>query len=195
MTGSRDSVQERPDRAGSDRMPQKIAALVYREVRGSSSPRRVPWLGLIVSAYTERSALLVAGLTAMGLVAIAYALVLPMREPGRLVAVLAAALVTLWFLALPLLNARHYATIVRHGVVSSGVVRSVTYLGPREVLGKTVEAMRNGVAFGELEVEGSMAALHFETDEPWARELRPGARLMAVTDLGRQRVLLLVRQD
>jgi hypothetical protein len=176
-------------------MGRKIAAAAYREVRRTAPPRPVHWSGLIVSAYSDRSILLVAGLTAMGMVAVVYALVVPMPPPVRVVALIVAVLLTIWFLGLPVLNARHYASVVRRGVVGSAVVRSVTYLRPREVVGKSVEAMRNGVAYGELELEGTSTPLHFESDESWARDLRPGSRLTAVTDPDRREILMLVRDD
>ena len=132
------------------------------------------------------------GLSVMGGVAVLYALVIPMSEVVRAIALVATILVTLWFLALPLLSAIHYASILRGAVVLPAEVSRVHNLQPREVIGKSVDSMKNGTAVGEVVMLGTGERMPFETDEPWARELQPGSRLNAVIDPERRKILMLV---
>lgn len=171
---------------------QRLRSIVFEEVRRSPRPRGVPWLRLMISAYRDPSTLVVIGLSALGGVAVAYAVFVPMADSLRPIAVAITGLLTLGPLLLPATNAFHYASILRRGEVSPAEVLAVTYLDPRQVLGRSIDELRNGVAAGELLIMATGDHVAFESDEAGASEIHLGTVLTAVIDPEKAELLFLI---
>jgi hypothetical protein len=174
---------------------RRLSAFAWAEAQKPLESRRIAWLQLARAAYWDRSAALAFALSGLGVVAIVYAIVVPMPAVLRPLSIGAAVLLTAWFLVLPMLNARHFAAIARRGVMLSAHVASVRYLDPRETPGRSLAEMHNGRAAGELAIEGSGAHPTFESEEPWARDLHPGTAVTAVIDREDGSVMLLALSE
>lgn len=174
----------------------RLSTLVLAEVKRTPAPRQVPWTRLAVASYLEPSTLLILGLSAVPGFAFVYSWLSPGPDYVRLIALLLTGAATAWLLCVPLLNAFHYASVIRKALLADAEVVAVAYVPPREVTGKSIKALKNGVARGEVSAPSvGSGRYRFESDDPWAKELRPGTRLVAVIDVEAQEVRMLSPLD
>lgn len=142
--------------------PPKVSfGTLLRTSYGSLAGRSLVGLGLVIAGAFVVLELLASGDDGL----------LPFAAAGVAFAV--------FLVAVPALPARRAWATIRDGVRARADVTEVTFFGPGDAT--TIDSIKNGLARGRLRLRLAGPVDHaFETDAPWAGELRIGTELMVV---------------
>ena len=159
-------------------------------------PRQMPLAEVVKRVSREESSLLLMGVGG-GLAVVAFVIV--SLAPGNSILRLSMqaffAAFAMWTVARPLLVAMRIQRAFSTGYRTSARVLEASVTEPRNA-GATVDSLRYGVAHGRWEVHHpslSMFVDTFQTDAPWAMEIKPGSVIEVLVDPQRPRVLLELR--
>lgn len=95
------------------------------------------------------------------------------------------------FAVAPLVRVIRYHRAARHGILVPAAVTNAEWTAP-ELRPETIEAGKYGMARGTRRIAHPKGAYEerFESDSPWASELKPGTRVWLLVDPDLPRVLM-----